>query len=290
MNLSNWKNLGKLHQIGAHQLFVIDQGQEEQTMVILHGYPTSTYDYNKVLPVLSKYYRVVLHDHLGYGFSDKPKNYSYSLIEQADYALTLWQKLGLQDVHLLAHDYGTSVATEILAKAQFGHKPINIKQLTLCNGSMHIELAKLRIIQKLLKSKRWGTLTAKLSTRSTFVRNMRKVFYNPNKVDKEELHDMWELLIYKNGKSVLPKLTRYIDERYLYWNRWIGALKQTEIPTHVVWATEDPVAVKTIAETVHGEMKNSRLTWLEETGHFPMLERPKEWTEMVLSWSSNLFD
>lgn len=271
-----------MHQIGAHQLFVIDKGKAEQTLVILHGYPTSTFDYHYVLNELSKHYRVILHDHLGFGFSDKPKNYSYSLIEQADYALALWQKLGLQKVHLLAHDYGTSVATEILAKAQFGHQPIEIKKLILCNGSMHIELAQLRFIQKLLRSKRWGPLTAKLSTRNTFVRNMKQMFYDSKKANINELDEMWDLLLRAEGRTVLPRVTRYIDERFLYWNRWIGAIKNTNIPTKIVWTTNDPVAVKAIATTIHSEMKNSTLHWLEETGHFPMLERPDEWLQLVL--------
>ncbi len=282
MTAKEWYTLGSMHQIGAHKLFVIDKGNQDQTMVILHGYPTSTFDYHAILPELSKHYRIILHDHLGFGFSDKPKNYSYSLIEQADYALALWQKLGLQKVHLLAHDYGTSVATEILAKAHFGHQTIEIEKLTLCNGSMHIELAKLRFIQKLLKSKRWGPLTAKLSTQSTFVRNMKQVFFDPKKADVKELKEMWDLLIRADGRIALPKLSRYIDERYLFWNRWIGALQQTEIPTKIVWATNDPVAVKKIANTLHKEMKNSSLHWLEDTGHFPMLERPDEWLELVL--------
>lgn len=282
MTANEWQAKGSMQQIGEHQLFVIDNGVAKETLVILHGYPTSSFDYHTVLPELSQHYRVIIHDHLGFGFSDKPKNYSYSLIEQADYALALWQKMGLQKVHLLAHDYGTSVATEILAKAQLGHQPIEIKSLTLCNGSMHIELAKLRFIQKLLKSKRWGPLTAKLSTRATFVRNMKQVFFDSKKANIKELHEMWEMLIRDNGRLVLPKLTRYIDERYLYWHRWIGALQQTEIPTKIIWATDDPVAVKAIASTLHMEMKHSSLHWLEETGHFPMLERPHKWLQLVL--------
>ena len=102
-------------------------------MVILHGYPTSSYDYYKVLPELSKHYRVIIHDHLGFGFSDKPLDYSYSLLDQADLALQLWQQLGVKKTHLLAHDYGTSVATEIIARNNNHELTIEIEKLTLCN-------------------------------------------------------------------------------------------------------------------------------------------------------------
>ncbi len=68
----------------------------------------------------------MMHDYLGFGFSDKPKDASYSLIAQADRALELWTKLGLKKIILLAHNYGTSVATEIIARHNKGE--IDIKK------------------------------------------------------------------------------------------------------------------------------------------------------------------
>ena len=54
----------------------------------------------------------------------------------------------------MGHDYGSSVATEIVARHNFGSDPIQLRSLTLCNGSMHIELANLRVAQRLLKAPR----------------------------------------------------------------------------------------------------------------------------------------
>ena len=103
MNSLDWKKLGNYLTIDGHQLFVIDTKKMQSTlamhheeyrkdfpvMVFLHGYPTSTLDYYKVFPELSEHYRLVMHDHLGFGFSDKPKDVSYSLMDQADRALEL---------------------------------------------------------------------------------------------------------------------------------------------------------------------------------------------------------
>lgn len=156
MTSLEWKNKGGILTINNRKIFVIDEGNSDKTLVILHGYPTSSFDYYKTLPYLTQQYRVIIHDHLGYGFSDKPLDYSYSLIEQADITLLLWEKLNLKNLTLLAHDYGTSVATEIIARNNQNQLNINIEKLILCNGSMHIELAKLRTIQKLLKNKITG--------------------------------------------------------------------------------------------------------------------------------------
>lgn len=290
MTANEWKFKGEFITVNDRKLFVIDTSSffstEDQapskTMVILHGYPTSSYDYYKVLPELSKHYRVIVHDHLGFGFSDKPLDYSYSLLDQTDLALQLWQQLGVKKVHLLAHDYGTSVATEIIARNNNNKLTIEIENLTLCNGSMHIELSQLRTIQKLLKNKWLGKYVAKLTTYAIFSKNLRNVYFDETKVSNNELKDMWMQLEYNEGRKVIHKLSQYINERYTYWNRWIGALKETNLQTNIVWAKNDPVAVPAIAMLIATEISNNKLFWIENTGHFPMLENPDEWLNCIL--------
>lgn len=290
MTVNDWKSKGEFITVNDRKLFVIDTSSffssedkiPTETMVILHGYPTSSYDYYKVLPELSKHYRVIIHDHLGFGFSEKPLDYSYSLLDQADLALQLWQQLGVKKVHLLAHDYGTSVATEIIARNNNNELTIEIENLTLCNGSMHIELSQLRTIQKLLKNKWLGKYVAKLTTFAIFSKNLRNVYFDKTKVSNNELKDMWMQLEYNEGRKVIHKLSQYINERYTYWNRWIGALKETNLQTNIVWAKNDPVAVPAIARLIATEISNNKLFWIENTGHFPMLENPYEWLNCIL--------
>ena len=290
MTANDWKSKGGFITVNDRKLFVIDTSSffssenqvPSKTMVVLHGYPTSSYDYYKVLPELSKHYRVIIHDHLGFGFSDKPLDYSYSLLDQADLALQLWQQLGVKKVHLLAHDYGTSVATEIIARNNNHELTIEIEKLTLCNGSMHIELSQLRTIQKLLKNKWLGKYVAKLTTYAIFSKNLRNVYFDKTKVSNNELKDMWMQLDYNEGRKVIHKLSQYINERYTYWDRWIGALKETNLQTNIVWAKNDPVAVPAIARLIATEISNNKLFWIENTGHFPMLENPDEWLNCIL--------
>ncbi len=282
LSFDQWKSKGQYHQVNGHRIFVQTMGEGKPYLVVLHGYPTCSYDYHQVLEPLSAHYHVVLHDHLGFGLSDKPTDYSYSLMEQTDVALALWQQLGIKKAHLFAHDYGTSIATEILARKNFGWEPITIRSMTLSNGSMHIELAKLRPIQKLLLHPKIGPLIARWSTKEIFYRNMRKIWADPTKVNPEELAVLWEMLLYNNGRAVLSALTQYIQERKRFWHRWIGALQQTEVPINILWATEDPVAVKEMAVVLAAEISHNRLVWLKNTGHYPMLESGEEWQRKIL--------
>ncbi len=290
MTAKEWKTKGEFISVNGLQLFVIDTASSspkeidasKETMVILHGYPTSSYDYYKVLPELSKQYRIIIHDHIGFGFSEKPLNYSYSLIDQAEITLQLWKQLELTKIILCAHDYGTSVATEILARDNANELEIVIKKIILCNGSMHIELSQLRTIQKLLKHRWLGKYVAKLTNYSIFSRNLRNVYYDKTKVSDHELKEMWHQIEFNQGKRIIHLLSQYINQRYTYWDRWIGALKNTPIQTNIIWARNDPVAIPAIAKLIATEIPNNNLYWIENTGHFPMLENPEEWLTWVL--------
>lgn len=286
MTSKKWEKLGKYTKVFDRTIFMIDyenqSDSKKETLVILHGYPTSSYDYHKVLPQLAKKYRVILHDHLGFGFSEKPLDFSYSLIEQADIALQLWKQLGLKKVVLLAHDYGTSVCTEIIARHNKQQINLQIDKLILSNGSIHIEFSKLRTIQKLLKNKYTGKWVAKLTNYPIFKKNMRNVYFDKTKVTDEELKEMWLQLEYNNGRNVIHLLTNYINERYYFWHRWVGALKETSINTTIIWAENDPIAIPKIAELLHKEISDNKIFWMKNCGHFLMLEQPKEWSSLVL--------
>lgn len=283
MNILSWEKTGRYVKIEGDSIFVMESGKSKKTIVILHGYPTSSYDYKAVLPLLSGNFRVVIHDHIGFGLSDKPANYSYSLMEQADRALLLWLKLGIKKAHLVAHDYGTSIATEIIARRNIGFEPVKLESLTLCNGSVHIELAKLKIIQKLLRNKTLGPLVARLSSKRIFQRNMQQLWFDKDKLSQAEIDSMWQLLIMNNGKAALPRITQYLRERVILWHRWVGALKASHLKSNILWGNNDPITGGDIARLHHSEMPGSTLRILDNIGHYPMIENPDVWANELLA-------
>jgi pimeloyl-ACP methyl ester carboxylesterase len=289
MTEKEWFDRGKLEVVNGHQIFVINtQGNSQNNrlkpyLCILHGFPTSSFDYFKVIDELSVHFRVVVHDHLGFGFSDKPLNYTYSLVDQTDIALQVWQTIGITNAIVLAHDYGTSILTELLARDNRGFCPININQVILCNGSMHIELAKLRWIQRLLRNSMLGPLVSRLASKRTLSKNLKNIYHDPTKISECEIGSIWNLMNLKQGKKVMAKISQYTFERKRLWYRWIGALEETVIPIEIVWPDNDPIATPLMAEVIKQETKNSRLYWLNDCGHFPMLENPLLWCETVLA-------
>ena len=195
MNVQEWKAKGNFTKVYGHSVFNIHHKTNKPTLAFLHGYPSASFDYYKVLPFLENDFSYILHDHLGFGLSDKPVNYSYSLIEQAEIAIELWKQLGIKEIHLVSHDYGTTVANEIIVRKLQGFEPVKIKSVTFSNGSMHIELAHLKLVQRLLKHPTFGKYIVALMNKRTFIKTMQDIWFDKQLCDLKEMNELWELLM-----------------------------------------------------------------------------------------------
>lgn len=256
-------------------VFVVDTGPEDadDVVLILHGFPTSSHDWHRALPqmvVEEGARRFVLFDMPGYGLSAKPEGYSYSLMEQADVTEVLLRQLGVTAAQIVAHDMGTSVACELMARRERGLLTFRARSLLLMNGSVHIELAHLTPSQRLLRTPLKHAF-AKLGSGVVFKAQIGRILGKP--LSEEDLDAMWAQLVLADGKLRLPRIIEYLDERRRFWNRWIGALTRlTDLPTRVLWGPLDTVAVPAIAEQLAREMPDTELEWLEGLGHYPQLE------------------
>ncbi|MEM9544748.1 MAG: alpha/beta hydrolase [Bacteroidota bacterium] len=259
-------------------------GSTDHCICFLHGYPTSSLDYAHLFDSIPQEYHVVAHDFLGFGYSAKPIQNGYQLTDQADLTIALYQFLKTKKIHIVAHDYGTSVATELIARHNEGDKSIDLQSITLCNGSMLIDMSKLRVIQRLLKNPWIGNIVAQLSTAKTFHGNMKNIWFDKNAYDKESMQEHWELLTSNHGRKVLSTITRYIDQRYKNYDRWIGGLKDSTLPFHILWAENDPVAIVEMAYKLEDIIQNAKLRIIQECGHYPMIEKGEEWLGYVLGY------
>ncbi len=291
--LENWRRRGDYCEVDGHRVFYVDlEGPPDaDPLVILHGFPTASSDFHRVVDRLREQHRIIIHDHLGFGLSDKPANYSYSLVDQAEIALCLWRALGLVGGHILAHDYGTSVATELMARhtrCLLAHTFVP-RSLTLTNGSVHIELADLRLVQRALRTKVLGPLVAKLSNEAFFHRQIRRLGATPTAINRAERELMWASVNHGQGRARIAQVSRYTLERSNLWHRWIGALTRLHnVPVHILWGDRDPVAVPKIARALHTEIPNAALTWMEGLGHYPMVEDPQQFAERVLAFTTTV--
>ena len=112
-----WSESGAREQVGGHELFVHRRPGDGPAMLWLHGFPSSSYDWRGLLAAHPEG-DVLSFDFLGFGLSDKPADHVYTLAWQADAAEELVLRSGAEQVFVVAHDMGTSVATELMAREQ----------------------------------------------------------------------------------------------------------------------------------------------------------------------------
>jgi|HubBroStandDraft_6_1064221.scaffolds.fasta_scaffold980480_1 pimeloyl-ACP methyl ester carboxylesterase len=88
----------------------------------------------------------------------------------------------------------------------------------------------------------------------------------------ETLDAMWQLLSREGGGERMAQTIAYIEERWRYERRWIGALERCEVPALVGWGKRDPVAVVAIVEQLAREIPGARKEIWEDLGHWPQVE------------------
>jgi pimeloyl-ACP methyl ester carboxylesterase len=243
-------------------------------LTLLHGFPTSSWDWARVEPTLARRFRVLAADFLGFGDSDKPTRHAYSIFEQADLVEALWRSVGLKETTIAGHDYGATVAQELLARLGEGTLRTRLRAVVLLNSGLYVELARPLLIQRLLASRLLGPLLARAVTQRAFVHSLSSVISPAHALGRDELRAQWEVVRRSNGVAATPRLLRYMAERRENAVRWERALERTDVPLHLVWGMADPRSGAHIAEHVRRHVPGARIVALGDVGHYPQLEAP----------------
>ena len=144
------------------------------TLICIHGFPSSSWDYAEVWPSLISRFDVLAPDLVGLGRSAKPKQ-RLTVSLQADVIEKLVLQLEITEAHILAHDLGDTIAQELLARQFEGRSKINWRSCIFLNGGIFPETHRPLLLQKLLLSP-LGPLVAQLTSKSRFKQNMRRIF------------------------------------------------------------------------------------------------------------------
>lgn len=245
-------------------------------VLLLHGFPSSSYDFRDVTQRLGDRAWLTL-DFLGFGLSDKPRPHRYSLLEQADIVAAVVADVAPGPVVLLAHDMGTSVATELLARDIAGTLPFELQRAVLTNGSVIIERASLRRSQKILRGP-FGPILARLTNERGFVRGFGELFSAQHPLTDEEARAQWALMARDDGQRILHLLCAYLNERVRFAPRWHGAVRDWDKPLSFLWATGDPVATTNVLAGLRELRPAAEVIELPGIGHYPQIEVPDEFT------------
>ncbi|AGL82768.1 MULTISPECIES: alpha/beta fold hydrolase [Pseudomonas] len=260
-------------------------GQGEP-LLLIHGFPTASWDWHYLWQPLARHHQVIACDMLGFGDSAKPLEHDYSLLEQADLQQALLAHLGIAEpVHLLAHDYGDSVAQELLARHY--EERIDIASCVFLNGGLFPETHRPVLTQKLLLSP-LGWMLGRTFSRQGLAKSFRQIFGPQNRPSESVLDDFWSLVQSNDGPRILHKLIGYIPERRARRERWVSAMQRGEVPLRVIDGALDPISGAHMVERYRQLIPRADTVLLPNIGHYPQIEAPLAVLKHYLEFRDNL--
>ena len=291
--VKDWVSQGKFMKFEGLNIFVHTSGEDPvkgHGVLVVHGYPGSSWDFANVVPPVAKKTKIVVPDMIGFGQSDTPLKGTFkdnfSLLRQADLYEAVAAAEGLETIILVAHDMGQTVGLELMARQEEGKLPFRIKHAILLNGSTIVDLIKTTPGQDASLKLPDKALTED-PPREEWYKDLAKTFGAKMQSSKDKLQttlDCQIAQIYaKNGAKVMSNIVRYLLERKEFYDRWVGTFTGFHsAPMTVIWGLDDPVALESMADRVKAWRPETDLYKLQGIGHWPSIEAPDFVAEAIL--------
>jgi len=265
----NWK--------GSPIFYLYENTSNPIPLVFLHGYPTSSHDFVEMAESLRRHFplRTLLFDFIGFGLSAKPVDGSISLQNQTDLTVDLLKSLSLiGTIHFVAHDYGVSVAQELLARESDGTLPFRIGSVLFLNGGVIPSAHRPVLMQRLLQHHISGPILQRFFNFRLFSRSFSNVFGPRTKPTAGQLEVFYWFIRHNYGELMQHKLLQYMPERKATSQRWVEALNRTTVPIKFLNGPADPVSGRHVALAVEQLLgSKANLKYLaDDIGHYPQVE------------------
>jgi pimeloyl-ACP methyl ester carboxylesterase len=268
------------------QIFHLELGDEDAPpLALVHGFPTCSIDWLEVAERLSARYRVCLLDFPGYGFSDKPRGWGYSLQRDAELLdHYLAEIVGAESAVMVAHDRGDSVALIHAANASSGRARVALEHLALSNGNMFLPLSNLTDAQRLMLHN--PDILEQLTPDLLAAGMGAATFTPPRGPDDPDVQALAATFAHADGVAVLHETIQYLVERSVDETAWLEALAANSLPTTVIWGVYDPIAPIRVATHVwhaHLMFKPGRnaLYLIPGANHYVQTDRPDAFVQAL---------
>jgi pimeloyl-ACP methyl ester carboxylesterase len=273
----------------ALNIFHICQGNpNDPAILMIHGYPTSSFDYAALAKELGQDHYVCALDTPGYGFSDKPKNgYQYSIFDDArlvdDYIRDI---VGLEELTLITHDKGDSVGLALLQIYQaYDERPYTINHHVITNGNIYLPLAQLTGAQKALLNPTLGPVISWLLTGDRFASGLAESTFATT-LPQSEIDSYASIFDYQDGIAVQHEIIKYLNERTENEVVWLETLERSDIPTTLIWGELDSIAPVAVPDHAWTNYLKDRETpaayWrIPCADHYLQVDQPALITDIV---------
>ncbi len=273
--------------VDGHRLFYREAGEEhKRTIVLLHGYPSSSHSYRHLIPMLATHYHVIAPDNLGSGYSARPNpsetDYSFDLL--ADLNEKLLNKLGVKDYVMYMQDFGAPVGYRMMMK-----NPKRISTLIVQNANAYLDgLTEKR--QQFFntagtdKSPEKDAALYKLTGEDAIINKQYLYDIAPEKHHIQSpdawVHDL-HFLQKPEDRLIQVALFRDYHTNLKSYPAWQKMLRETQPRTLIVWGAKDEKFNHHGARAYLRDLPEAELHLLD-AGHFAAEEKTRDIAELIL--------
>jgi pimeloyl-ACP methyl ester carboxylesterase len=245
------------------------------TLLLIHGYTASTYVWRTVAPMLAaEDFHVVAVDLLGFGYSDKPTQFDYTIASQARMVERFMNRLGIGKAIVVGSSYGGAIASTLaLDYAERIEKLVLVG--AVCNDEVLdnplLKLAAIPVLGEVLAPFMIDSkLLSKVRMKETFAASSHHL------IDAERVASVMRPLKAKDAHHSVLASARAWDANRIQQDAYL--INQ---PTLLIWGEDDKVVPIHNGQCLYDSILNSRLVVLKDCGHLPQEEKPEKFVELI---------
>ncbi|HYF03398.1 MAG TPA: alpha/beta fold hydrolase [Patescibacteria group bacterium] len=265
--------------IGGHTLQYIDEGMGD-ILLFIHGTPSWSFEFRNLIKAFSKTHRCIAPDHFGFGLSDKPTGYDYSVQHHAQVLKEFIEKLNLKNITLVVHDFGGLIGLNYAVE-----NPGNIERLIIMNTWMWSSRAEpeFKKLEKVLRSPLLPFLYRYLSFSVNVL--LPKSFADRKKLTPH-LHNQYKKPFLKTTDRLgtLGLAHSLLQAQDWFEQLWQRRAAIGDKPVLLIWGMKDSFVTPKYLTKFENAFKNSETLQLENAGHFPHEEEPDAVIAEIRRW------
>ena len=266
--------LHKFATVNDRQVFYREAGDPAlPTLILLHGFPTSSFMFRNLIPLLADRFHVIAPDYIGFGQPDAPsvEDFDYSFDKLTDHVAGLIDQLGLTSYILYMQDFGGPVGFRL-----FVRNPQAVSGFVIQNTNAYMAGVGEMPAQIFLPLWDKRDEASEAGARAFLAAETTKFQYQVGAQNVEAISpDNWthdQALLDRPGHDAahLNLLENYKTNVAAY-DSWHAAFRQHQPTTLIVWGKNDPFFVPAGAEAFLADLPQAKLVWLD-SGHFVLDE------------------
>jgi pimeloyl-ACP methyl ester carboxylesterase len=285
----DWVPQEPMRHTSTLSIFHAEFGDPEAPLLLLvHGFPTSSIDWHDVVDDLAATHRVCVLDLPGFGFSDKPRDESYTLARDSELlGYYLAEILHAHTGAVIAHDRGDSVALMFAGKCAAGQTPFELSDLVLSNGNIFLPLSNLTAFQRLALDPETAAATLAATTPEVLAAGMGQSTFTPRRgLDDPAIAALVDTFAFNDGVGVLHDTIQYLVERAEHEREWLDALAAMPVKTTMVWGLYDDISPLRVAAHVWNSYLATKpggneFWLLPRANHYLQNDQPREFVQVV---------